>query len=209
MGVPPHASRKEMEILSRKKDILDVAARLFSEKGFHDVSMDEIAEHVGISKGTVYLYYDNKETLFQSILTEKTKVLYRDLKAIVENGEPAIRRIEYFVEIMMDYFNRNQPIFKLFHTEKIQLSMETHSRLHDDGILALRTYFELITRLMRDGQDEGLLRSMEPDVCAKSLMGLIHAYSFHRMLSGNKTNVQEETARIMDLFLNGTRKENA
>jgi len=209
MGVSSHVSRKEKEIQSRKKDILDAAAKLFSEKGFHDVSVDEIAEQVGISKGTVYLYYENKETLFQSIVTEKTKALYRDLQTTVDSSEPARRRIERFIEIMVAYFNRNQPIFKLFHTEKIRLSMENHSRLHEDGILAFRTYFELIARLMRDGQEQGLLRSMEPEVCAKSLMGLIHAYSFHRMLSGNRTNVQEETAQIMDLFLNGTRKENA
>ena len=54
-------NRKEMEKEARKKDILDAAARLFSEKGFHEVKVDDIAEKVGLSKGTIYLYYENKD----------------------------------------------------------------------------------------------------------------------------------------------------
>ena len=49
------------------KKILEAARSVFAEKGYHDARMEDIAEMVGVSKRTLYLYFTNKEELFAAI----------------------------------------------------------------------------------------------------------------------------------------------
>lgn len=55
---------------ARPEEILDAALDLFTEKGFSATRMMDVAEKAGISKGTLYLYFDNKEAIFRSVVQE-------------------------------------------------------------------------------------------------------------------------------------------
>jgi len=55
---------------ARPSEILDAALSLFVEKGYTATRLEEVARAAGISKGTLYLYYDNKEELFRSMVRE-------------------------------------------------------------------------------------------------------------------------------------------
>ena len=56
---------------SKRRQILDGASKVFMEFGFDGASMGEIARAAGVSKGTLYVYFDNKEQLFQAIVQEE------------------------------------------------------------------------------------------------------------------------------------------
>ena len=56
--------------MSKKKDILDVATRLFSQRGFRETSMADLSKITGVAQGTIFYHFDNKEKLFLSILEE-------------------------------------------------------------------------------------------------------------------------------------------
>lgn len=57
-------SRRQREKEQRRKDIIAAAEKLFFKKGYDNVSMNDIAKEVELSKATLYLYFDNKEALF-------------------------------------------------------------------------------------------------------------------------------------------------
>lgn len=65
------ADRKEREKEQRKNVILDAAEKLFFSKGFDSVSMEEIAKEVELGKGTLYLYFKSKDSLFFAIISRK------------------------------------------------------------------------------------------------------------------------------------------
>ena len=56
--------------MSKKKDILDVATRLFSQRGFKETSMADLSKLTGVAQGTIFYHFENKERLFLSILEE-------------------------------------------------------------------------------------------------------------------------------------------
>src|SRR5581483_8243141 len=64
----PTLSLKERQRQEREQLILRAARELLMERGYHDMSIDEIAERVGISKGTVYLHFASKEDLVLALL---------------------------------------------------------------------------------------------------------------------------------------------
>jgi AcrR family transcriptional regulator len=64
--VAPRRRRKE----TRPQELLDAALALFVEKGFAATRAEEVAQHAGVSKGTLYLYYPSKEELFKAVVRQ-------------------------------------------------------------------------------------------------------------------------------------------
>ena len=56
---------------ARPQEILDAALSLFAEKGFAATRLEEIAARAGVSKGTIYLYFESKEAVFKALVQEK------------------------------------------------------------------------------------------------------------------------------------------
>ena len=63
-GRPGRRRRKE----ARPNEIVDAALALFAEKGFAATRLEEVAARAGIAKGTIYLYFDSKEALFEAVV---------------------------------------------------------------------------------------------------------------------------------------------
>jgi AcrR family transcriptional regulator len=76
--------RKPAEV--RKFEILYAARQLFSERGFEGVSMEEIAEKVGLSKAAIYLYFESKLKLFVEMVDYYSERLLSELKDIAKQG---------------------------------------------------------------------------------------------------------------------------
>jgi TetR/AcrR family transcriptional regulator len=72
MGI---SDRRQREKEQRKTEIIDAAERLFFSRGYEDVSMEEIAGEVELNKATLYLYFENKETLFATIVLHGVWIL--------------------------------------------------------------------------------------------------------------------------------------
>ena len=66
---------KEREKEQRRNDIVDAAEKLFFEMDYGGVSMDEIARKIGLGKGTLYLYFKNKESLFYAVALRGMHIL--------------------------------------------------------------------------------------------------------------------------------------
>ncbi|MBZ2165864.1 TetR/AcrR family transcriptional regulator [Methanobacterium spitsbergense] len=79
------ADRREREKKKRQHDIINAAEKLFFSKGYDKVSMNDIALAVELSKATLYLYFENKESLFFAIVLRGTKILNSMILEQVEN----------------------------------------------------------------------------------------------------------------------------
>ncbi|HNU75958.1 MAG TPA: helix-turn-helix domain-containing protein, partial [Deltaproteobacteria bacterium] len=77
-------SRRERERARQRRDILDTALRLFSEKGYHSVTMHEIADKAEFAVGTLYKFFRNKEDLYKALILETTKEFHEAIVAALE-----------------------------------------------------------------------------------------------------------------------------
>ena len=66
-NIPPRWRRRKQ---ARPQEILDAALACFAERGFAAARMDDIAERAGVTKGTIYLYFENKEAVFKALIRE-------------------------------------------------------------------------------------------------------------------------------------------
>src|ERR1041384_208447 len=70
----------------RPRQILAAAAKVFPRKGLHGATLESVARQAGITKGTIYLYYRNKEDLFIAMLRERSDRVLRGLQAAAPGG---------------------------------------------------------------------------------------------------------------------------
>src|ERR687889_376512 len=75
---------------AKRRQILEGARKVFLAQGFDGASMGEIAKVAGVSKGTLYVYFDSKETLFESLTTEQKKSLAEALFQL-DSDDPDVR----------------------------------------------------------------------------------------------------------------------
>lgn len=198
-------SRKEREKKARKKEILESAARLFSDKDFHEVTVEEIANDVELSKGTLYLYFKNKDDLFFSIVVEKTQDLSRKLKDAVGTCDSFDTCLRNVVAIHCIFFQENVAFFKIMQSEKTRMSTESHYRLHDYVEEMFETYMVILTDLVKKGQKQDVLRGGDPTPLVKAFRGILNSFVFYYVFTQREGSLTDEIDEIVDLFLNGAK----
>lgn len=101
----PAATRWRRRKAARPQEILQAALSIFAEKGFAAARMDEIAARAGVSKGTIYLYFESKEAMFKALVRETISARIGEITGIVEKHEgptpallaAALRNLGHFV----------------------------------------------------------------------------------------------------------------
>jgi AcrR family transcriptional regulator len=89
-----HRSLKEKQRQERADLILQAAQAVFTEKGYHDTSMDEIAARVGVAKGTVYLYFPSKQDLVFALFERELEVFLDVVTQVSASRLPARTKLE-------------------------------------------------------------------------------------------------------------------
>jgi AcrR family transcriptional regulator len=116
--------RREREKEQRRNDILIAAEKLFLSRGYDDVSMNDIAKEVELSKATLYLYFDNKEELFFAIVLRGNLILNSMIRTEVEEAESGIDKVSAFRKAYHE-FNRDYSdyirIYKYFQSGRFDL----------------------------------------------------------------------------------------
>lgn len=198
-------NRKTMEKEARTKAILDTAARLFSEKDFHTVTVDDIAERVGLAKGTLYLYFKNKDDLFYSIVQDKTTELFKRLRDAVQEDHPYIERFENLIRSYLHFFEEHEPFFKIIHSEKSRVEFDNQTRIKKHVFQSFNEVIQLLKNFISEGQEQKVIKSGSPLAYAMALRGIMNSFIFHWVFSKNQHRLIEEIPVIMDIFLYGTK----
>jgi AcrR family transcriptional regulator len=156
---------------ARKSQILQAAEEVFSKKGFEAARMDDIAEVTGLSKGTLYLYFKNKDALVLAILDRLFQREMQQLQSQAAAGESASQRIERVTELVAQDITgmlRLLPIVYSF------LALTFRNRTVQRALKAyLRRYLDMLTPLVQAGIDTGEFRPVEPREVAIAASAII------------------------------------
>jgi TetR/AcrR family transcriptional regulator, cholesterol catabolism regulator len=150
----------------RMDAILQAAAELFRERGFHGASVQDIAARVGMRKGNLYNYVSSKEELLLLLVQEPAGALLDEvarLRARREAPELVWRRlVELQVRIFADYYPA--PFIYLGLTRE-----QRRSRFPTWDT----QYFEHLIGILTDGRDDGAYREdLDVEVAARAIMGV-------------------------------------
>lgn len=180
----------------RDREVLDAAAKVFYERGYADASVQDVADELGILKGSLYHYIDTKEDLLFRLLEETHDDVDRILEevAAVEGLEP-IERLELYV--------RRQVEYNLDALARVSVYYHDVERLSDDRrkqIFARRHVHErFVEGLIKEAQEAGRAdRSLNPRLITPSVFAtIIWTYRWYRRGRYRKDEVADACAAFV------------
>ena len=199
--------RKEMEFQLRRSEILKQSERIFAAKGFHNSTMAEIADASGFAIGTLYQFFEGKENLFTTMISEKLDMMYLQIREAVTGSEKTMDKIENLVRSHFHFVENNVDICNLLiRGEGMTLSMG-NTVLRDKIIADYVSHIDFIEDIMRRGIEMKSLKVMESRIMALAILGIIRSFFYDWMLSKQETPLSDKVDSVLDIFLKGVKSE--
>jgi len=174
-------SRKEREYLARRAEILKTALELFSEKGFHNVSMHEIAEKSEFAVGTLYKFFSNKEDLYKALMLEASNVFHSSLMAALSTAGSEREKIRACVEAKIKVFLDNLDYVRLYLAETQGASFNVKAGLYPEIKAQYEEFLKQLARVFETGIKKRLFKKIDPYLLAVALDGILNAFLFQHI----------------------------
>src|SRR3954470_7467398 len=189
----------------RPKQILDAALAVFAERGLAAARLDDIAKRAGLSKGTIYLYFPNKEELFREVVRTSVIAFIARAEAIFELERQPTQALRAWIRGYWGWLK--SPVFPVMHRL-------VSSELRNFPDLASFYATEVIERgqrlvygILERGMERGIFRRMDAHVASRMLSATLvsHAIWYHQRNSFKSiADIPDDVlvAQITDFFFN-------
>lgn len=201
-----HGPRWQRRPAARPDEILDAAQQVFGEVGFARAKIDDVARLAGVSKGTVYLYFDSKESLFREMVRAKVVPKLAEAEALVRTHQGSARELLVTMTTGMYERLRDDGLARI--NRVVQAEMGNFPELvrfyFDEVILRAR---HLVQRVLEIGVASGEFRPEALAFGARGLPSLLvhtaNVQCFFQQFDPEALKDQQLIEGLIDLYLNG------
>lgn len=168
-SAPPKSPKWRRKPEARPQQIIEAALEVFGESGLACARLQDIADRAGVSKGTIYLYFPNKEELFREMVRQTCVAAIITGEKVSEQGSPT----ERLIAAMRGYWNFvRSPVFSTIY--RLVLG-ELHqfpdlAEFYANEVVARG--LKLLSGIIRSGVETGEFREIDPMVAARMLVAL-------------------------------------
>jgi AcrR family transcriptional regulator len=152
------ADRREREKEKRRNDIIDVAEKLFFSKGYDNVTMEDIARETELARGTLYLYFKNKDNIYIAIAIRGLKILNGLFREGYTKGDTGIAKIKFLLLAVYDFYRKYPGYYTMIGNmqsrnfdKKDYPEMEDMESIHGDS-------FSMVLNAFKLGIEDGTVR---------------------------------------------------
>ena len=186
----------------KRTEIMLAALSLFGQKGFDRTTVDEIASQANVGKGTVYLYFDNKDQIILAILEGGLTKLYNLFTEISEIPD-YLQQIRAIIFNHLHFVEEHKEFYRLFIKEGYNLRF-LKGEIANKTILAKHTQVHQSLRdIFKRGIDWGHLRDGDPDDYAIMMAGILNNHAFHWIMRQPDYPLTSKTDIIFNILLSG------
>jgi AcrR family transcriptional regulator len=181
----------------RRRQLLDVALRVFAERGFHDASMNDIAVAAGVTKPVLYQHFTSKRELFAELLTDVGRDLQETITKAVTAAESPREMVELGFIAYFTYVDRHRDAFQLFYGGSMARDEEFAEVVNQTESAVAGLVAGLI-------EIEGLSPGQR-QVLGHGIVGLIEGASIHWLRANSDADPTTLAHQLADLAWRGLR----
>ena len=153
-----------------RTQILDAAASIFSQKGYHAASMRDIAEAVSLRKPSLYHHVDSKQDILLALLDQALEILIDALQVVMKGDLPPDQKLKEAMRIYLGILTEKRELSAVLLLEHRSLEPDLQSR-H----VPARDRFESMWReLIREGVDAELFQCQDVALATRALLGVLN-----------------------------------
>lgn len=188
---------------NKYEEIAQAAVKLFERKGYHATSVQDIADEVGLQKGSLYHYISSKEDLLMQLAHRSISDFNAKMERLLEdqaltNRERLLQALENHLHVVTTH----QSLTTVLLREAFSLKEEPQKVIQELS----DKYLNLWTRMLEEGVAAGEFRPVNARVTALAILGSCNwAYRWYK--EGGKLTAEQIAALFADLFLDGMTKE--
>ena len=194
-------TRKEREKLRHKEEILSAAQHLFSDKGFHNVSMQEIAQDSEFAVGTLYNFFESKEALFEELTRNCAERIVGTLSAILDGPGNEVQHLRAFIRHQPRLLEENAEFIKMYVREIGQRARKLSKKRDENDIGKVINI--KIEQLIKTGIAKGMFRSVDPTITSMAICSTIETMAFETAGRLDKVEITDMSNKLEQLFLEG------
>ena len=187
---------------AKKGLILGAARKLLIERGFQDVVLDDVAGEAGVAKGTLFLYFKNKDELFSAAFADLVDQLGELLDQAAASGLRGEALLSATVRTILAYFEENQDFLSQFGAGRFP---GCGSRSCGMLMQKFARNMERMVRILRLCAKHGVVEPKDPEASATAIFGLCRSAMFYRVFSGDRRPLTSQTAKVVEMFLYGVK----
>jgi AcrR family transcriptional regulator len=184
-----------------RDDILEAAAQVFREKGFHGASMQDIAEAVNLQKASLYHHVSSKQEILLALLDRALELLHEHISAVVVQKNPADKKLQEMTRTYLQLLTQNTDLSAVLLFEHRSLERKQHAR-HVPN----RDKFEALWRdVISEGVAARLFKCDDPALTARAILGVMN-WTITWYHSNGSLEIDEIADHYSNLLLNGLLK---
>ena len=198
-------SVREKNKITKRKNILEAAFRLFSQKGFEQTSIEELAREAGIGKGTVYSYFQTKKDIVRAFCEDELEFARKELTNNTNLDTPLKDHLMIFFEAEFNYLSRNKEFGRLY----LQTKVFPDEHYSEADLEIQNKFFELLFPIYERAQRRGELRS---DLELLHISG--HFYALYLLIVScwfngmiPTDNIKEAMSTMLDQTIDGLKPQ--
>ncbi len=185
----------------KDEEIFAEAVRIFKQKGYHATSVQDIADAVGLQKGSLYHYISSKDELLYKIFERSTGALTRRLKDILASEAAPPEKLRAAMDAHLTALTNQLDLYTVYLSERRTLTGRVNARVRTEA----ERHARLIEQIVQEGITRGDFHRTDAKMAAHAILGMCNW--LYQWYSPTGRLTPEEIARIFaDLVLNGLEK---
>lgn len=191
---------------ARKNQILDAAARVFANKGFHAATIKDVARDAGIADGTIYNYFDNKTALLFAIFERMRDTLQPTATFMNLQPDDVRGAIRAFIGLpLLALQGDNFDLFRVVMSE-IMINDELRTQYRQQVLTPTLAFAEMA---LQHWADQGLIQVEQAQIVVRTLSGLVMGMILQYIMGDELLHTQWETLPdiLTDLIMQGIGKD--
>ncbi|MFT4039592.1 MAG: TetR/AcrR family transcriptional regulator [Thermomicrobiales bacterium] len=171
------ATAADPELKGRDR-VVRQARELFLAQGYAAVSMQQIADAVGVNKATLYHHFRDKQALFIAVMVEQGKQMAADVTAALAHGETLPEKLQSVAQAVLD----------MQHSDFGRLASDMHLHVSEEGRAEIFRQcgvpWTQLSAVLREAVARGEIREIDPDMVGRLYFGMIVSQRWERARDG-------------------------
>lgn len=183
----------------REEQILDAAARLFAQRGYDRVNTQELADRLGVGKGTIYRYFASKRELFLAAVDRGMRRLRAYVDAAMEGIEDPFDRVAAATRAYLEFFNSHAEFVELLIQERAQFKdrpMPTYFVYREANIGRWRALLESLIA-------QGRVRPLNVERITEVISDMLYGTMFANYFSGRTRQPAQQAEDVLQVAFLG------
>ena len=205
MPTSPAKSKEEVVQEFRIQSIQEATIRVISRKGIAAATMQDIADEAGVAKGTIYLYFRDRDELVEKTFDNAITELHHRIDTELAAEGTFEQRLRSSVRTILEFFRDNREFFRLYTAQRFPEGTPQQQRRQSRQCEMYRTRMEKLAGSLKAAMDAGEVRQMDARRLAMFISEGINSVVIERVMDETAPPIESDVELITSMIFDGIR----